>query len=94
MALWHSVEVGAVVGDHVDVGSSKYYAPYVSQGTYDYAMGYGPWTEADAREFDSLTDTGDGPGVGLKGMKARPFLVNGLLDARRAIRIIWEDPIN
>lgn len=94
MALWRSIEVGPADKGYVDIGTNKHYGPYVHQGTYDYAHGYGGWTEAEAREFDSLTDTGDGRGVGLKGMKARPFLVNGLLNARPAIRVIWEVPIN
>lgn len=75
-------------------GTNKPYGPYVHQGTYDYAHGYRGWTEGEAREFDSLTDTGDGPGVGRKGMRARPFLVNGLLNGRPVLIAIYGKPIN
>jgi len=80
--------------DHVDIGTDVKYGIYVHQGTYDYAHGYGGWTEMEARAFDSLTDTGDGPGVGRKGMQARPYLVNGLLDTRPFLRGIYGRPIN
>lgn len=80
--------------DYTDVGTDVKYGPYVHQGTYDYAHGYGGWTEGEARAFDSLTDTGDGPGIGRKGMQARPFLVNGLLDSRPLLKAVMSRPIN
>jgi hypothetical protein len=91
-ALRRSIEYRAT-SDSVIMGTNKSYGPYVSQGTYDYAHGYRGWTEAEAREFDSLTDTGDGPGRGRKGMRARPYLVNGLLDARAFLKPIYNRPI-
>jgi hypothetical protein len=93
LALWKSIEYHPEV-DSVKVGTNKYYGPYVHQGTYDYAHGYRGWTEAEAREFNSITDTGDGPGQGRKGMQARPFLVNGLLNARPFLYAIYNRPIN
>lgn len=91
-ALWRSID-GHADEDGVVVGTNKKYGIYVHQGTYDYAHGYGGWSEAEAAEFDSLTDTGDGPGRGLKGMKPRPYLVNGLLGARPQLSIIYHTPI-
>ncbi len=91
-ALWRSIEVDAHE-DHVDIGTNKAYSMYVHNGTYDYSRGRGPWTEAEAKEFDSLTDTGDGPGVGRKGMKPRAYLVNGLLEARPSLKPILGRPI-
>jgi hypothetical protein len=92
-ALWRSINFSASHG-HVDIGTNRRYGPYVHNGTYDYNRGPGLWTEAEAREFDSLTDTGDGPGVGRKGMRPRAFLVNGLLESRSALYPIYHKPIN
>lgn len=99
--LWKSID-SEPAEDHVDIGvkagevenkKGTRYAPFVHQGTHDYAHGYGGWEEDEARAFDSLRDTGDGPGP-LRGMRARPFLVNGLLDARPALIAIYGKPIN
>ena len=93
-ALWRSIDSHAS-DDHVDVGTNKKYGAYVHQGTYDYAHGYRGWTEGEAREFNSLTDTRDTPrGTPPKGMKPRPFLVNGLLDAREMLIPLYAKPIN
>jgi hypothetical protein len=104
MQLWRSID-SAADENHVKIGVEAYvesvqegnegtrYAPYVHQGTRDYAHGYGGWTEGEARAFDSLTDTGDGLG-GRRGMRARPFLVNGLLDAKPLLYAIYNRPIN
>lgn len=92
-ALWRSIDY-TVLGDQgVVIGTDKDYGIYVHQGTYDYNRGRGEFTEAEAREFDSLTDTGDGTGVGVKGMKARAFLVNGLLNDRPNLMRIYSREI-
>lgn len=92
MALWRSIKADAHA-DYVDFGTDKKYGIYVHQGTRDYAHGMGGWTEAEAREFDSLRDTGDREGP-LRGIKPRPFLVNGLLDSRSALWPVYSKPIN
>jgi hypothetical protein len=92
-ALWRSIEYDPH-DDYVDIKTAKSYAAFVHNGTYSYNRGRGPWTEAEAREFDSLRDTGDGPGVGQKGMRPRAFLVNGLLESRPALQAIYRKPMN
>lgn len=92
-ALQNSIEYEPS-DEHVDIGTDKSYGPYVMFGTYDYNRGREPFTEAEAREYNSLTDTGDGPGVGRRGMRPRAFLVNGLLNSRPLLIAIYGKPIN
>ena len=92
-ALQRSIETGRATTDHVDIGTNKYYGPYVHQGTYDYAHGYRGWSEGEAREADSMFFHNDQRFSGRKGAMPRPFLVNGLLNARPALAAIWHSPI-
>lgn len=93
-ALQRSIETRNVTTERADIGTNKYYGPYVHQGTYDYAHGYEGWGEAQAREADALFHYNRKEQTGLRGMMPRPFLVNGLLDAWPSIKGIWGKSIN
>lgn len=80
--------------DHVDIGTNLKYAPYVHQGTYDYKHGYRGWGEAEAREAEAFffhNSVGDNRP---RGALPRPFLVNGLLEARPFLYAIYNKSIN
>lgn len=80
--------------DHVDIGTNKPYAPYVHQGTYDFAHGHGGWTEAQAREAESIFKHNRFSETGDRGAMPRPFLVTGLLASRAFLYPIYNRSIN
>lgn len=90
--LWNSIQGSSDATSTTWGTSGVKYAPYVHQGTLDYAHGYLGWTEAEAMEFESVFDTGDRAGP-MKGMKARPFLVRGLLDYRPGLIALFSTPV-
>jgi hypothetical protein len=92
MALFRSIEWRATE-DHVDIGTKKPYAPYVHQGTYDFAHGRQGWNEATAREAEAIFQHNRGDISGRKGAMPRPFLVNGLIDSRAFLHPIYNKQI-
>lgn len=80
--------------DHVDMGTNVYYAPYVHQGTYDWAHGYGGWAEPNARKAADMFFHNRNDVTGVKGAMPRPFLVNGLLDSRPFLYPIYNKQIH
>lgn len=65
--------------DGLVVGTNLYYAPYVHNGTYDHKIA----------AFDQATGQPIGGGEGDKGMKPRPFLVDGLMNSAEELRRIY-----
>src|SRR5215216_2848250 len=75
--------------NRVHIGTNLEYAPYVHQGTYDYKHGYGGWSEAAAREADTVFFHNALEETGRRGAMPRPFLVNGLLNSREALKTLY-----
>jgi hypothetical protein len=80
--------------DHVDMGTNVEYAPYVHQGTYDFAHGYGGWDEASAAAAEGVFFHNRHQVTGRKGAMPRPFLVNGLVASKPFLYPIYSRPIN
>ncbi len=68
--------------DGVVIGTNVRYGEYVHNGTYDYKNE--DWSEAELAELDSIRSNvgADDEADGKKGMPPRPFLVQGLVDAK------------
>ncbi len=75
--------------DGVIIGTNVRYGPYVHNGTYDYKNE--EWSEAELAELDSIrTNVGTDDEVdGKRGMPPRPFLVQGLFDAKPLAKGIY-----
>lgn len=80
--------------DHVDIGSSLYYAPYVHQGTYDWAHGHRGWNEPDALMVSQMFFHNDEDVMGVKGAMPRPFLVTGLIKSKPFLKPIYGKQIS
>lgn len=88
-ALQNSIQASDISDAGVSIGTKKYYAPFVHNGTYDFNRGRGEFSEAEARELNSLFEHNAFERSGLKGARPRPFLVVGLLNSRPLLEPIY-----
>lgn len=90
--------IGFAVDDEgVNIGTSKYYAGFVHNGTMDFRHD-GSWSEAEGAELLAWKSAQTRRGgstvvVPPKGLMPRPFLVYGLVIAKPGLREIFGVPI-
>lgn len=91
--LQNSIQASDVSDEGVTIGTKKSYAPFVHNGTYDFNRGRGEFSEAEARELNSLFEHNAFEHSGIKGARPRPFLVVGLLNSRPLLEPIYRAQI-